>query len=96
MATANSRERTSEIQPSEGGIVYTVDQFLHDVQALPALSAELRKEALDGEAYETLVRRITALHLNITEYAERARLLSISGVDFYWNELGLVNATKEG
>jgi len=67
MATANSRERTSEIQPSEGGIVYTVDQFLHDVQALPTLSAELRKEVLDGESYETLVRRTTALQSLVTQ-----------------------------
>ncbi len=54
---------------------YTVDQFLHDMQVLPALSASLLRDANDGELYEVLVRRLQDLHLNISEFAQSAKLL---------------------
>ncbi len=37
--------------------LYTVNQLLHNMQALPTLSASLLRDANDGESYEDLVRQ---------------------------------------
>jgi len=50
-------------------------QFFHLMEALPIFSGDLVKQANEGEAYETLVRRIHVLHKNIEDLAAHAKEL---------------------
>lgn len=86
--TVNSDGCSTSFQSGDTGCIDDIRHFLHDVQALPVLSGALMSHAREGESYEALVRQLTTLHLNLSEYAERAWLLSVEGIDVVLNEGG--------
>jgi len=81
MATANSIDRELSLQESADAQSYSIDLLLRRAEVLPTLSAGILMGANDGESYETLVRQIQNLHLNITEFAQSAHDLQIPGIE---------------
>ena len=80
MATVDPNVVLLEQQPSPGAThnceahpLNDPFKLLHLVESLPMISQEIVDALAEGEAYETISRKIKGLHHNLTELSQQAK-----------------------